>query len=106
MVLALRAGFVTWNDNAVPVVVRVPVTATNLSGLETVSAAYECTAPITGDAAPKLVDDLTDVVGPSREPCAPFARGRELLFWFDLFAGLLALAITFAHVPREWRDRR
>jgi hypothetical protein len=105
LVLALRSGLTTWNDHQVPVVVQVPVTATNPTGLETVNATFECAAPIGGDAAPVLVDDLTGVVGPSREPCEPFVRGRQLLFVFDLFAGAIAIAITFAHLPRQWRDR-
>ena len=106
LALSLRSGLTSWNDHDVPVVVKVPVTETNLSGLETKSGTYECPAPIGGSGEPRLTEDLGDVVGPSREPCTPFVRGRQALFWIDLAAGILAIAVTFAHIPRQWRDRR
>jgi hypothetical protein len=104
--IALHAGFTTWSDHEVPTVRRVPVTDANLSGLETVKAEYECPAPIGGSGSPELVDDLTNVVGPAEEPCHPYLRGRQVLFWVDILVGLGVLALTFAHLPRQRRDRR
>jgi hypothetical protein len=106
LAVAIHAGFSTWSDHGVPTVRRVPVTQENLSGLETVAAEYDCPAPISGGGSPTLVDDLTDVVGPAETPCRPFLRGRQVLFWIDLVVGVLALALTFAHLPRQLRDRR
>ena len=104
--IALQAGFTSWSDHGVPTVRRVPVTDANRSGLETVNAEYRCPAPIGGSGSPELVDDLTNVVGPAEEPCHPYVRGRQVLFWVDIVVGLGALALTFAHLPRQRRDRR
>jgi hypothetical protein len=104
--ISMYSGFTSWTDHQVPVVVEVPVTDQNLSGRITEIAEYECPAPIGGSGAPKLLDDLTDVVGPSREPCSPYLRGRQVLFWIDVLAFVGAMSLTFAHLPRRLRDRR
>jgi hypothetical protein len=105
--IAMYSGVSEWTHHDVPVVVRVPVTEANQSGRETVSADFTCPAVIGGDGQPAITDaDGLDVVGPSEEPCAPFVRGRQLLFWINVVVGVGALALTFAHLPRRWRDRR
>ena len=34
-----------------------------------------------------------------------YVRGRQLLFWIDVVVGVAALAVTFAHLPRRFRER-
>jgi hypothetical protein len=106
LAISVYSGFTSWTHNDVPVVVRVPVTEANLSGLETVMVEYTCPAPIGGDGSPTISGDVGDVVGPSDEPCEPYVRGRQLLFWVDVLAGFAALALTFAHIPRRFLERR
>jgi hypothetical protein len=33
-------------------------------------------------------------------------RGRQLLFWIDVVVGVLAMAATFAHLPRRLARHR
>jgi hypothetical protein len=105
--ISVYSGFSEWTHHEVSVVVSVPVTDANPSGRETVQADYTCPAVIGGDGSPTLTDSgIGDVVGPSEQPCEPYVAGRQLLFWIDVVAGIGALALTFAHLPRRWRERR
>jgi hypothetical protein len=105
--ISVHSGFTEWTHHDVPVVVQVPVTEANLSGRETVMVDYSCPAPIGGSGSPQIADDdVGDVIGPSEAPCEPFLRGRQLLFWVDVVAGVGAMALTFAHLPRRLRERR
>jgi hypothetical protein len=104
--ISVYTGLSEWTHHDVPVVVQVPATEANLSGQATVMADYTCPAVIGGSGAPEINGDLADVVGPADEPCEPYVRGRQLLFWIDVVVGLAALALTFAHLPRRFRERR
>jgi hypothetical protein len=106
LVVSMRAGFVDWSEKQVPVSVRTDVTPTNLTGLSTVLAEYRCPAPIGGDGPPRLVDQLANVVEPLREPCLPYRGQRQALVWLDLAFGVVALGLTFAHLPKIKRARR
>jgi hypothetical protein len=104
--ISVYSGFTEWTHHDVPVVRRVEVTEANLSGLETVGAAFECPAVIGGSGSPRMIDDVGEVVRVNEQPCESYVRGRQVLFWIDVVAGLAALGLTFAHIPRRFLDRR
>jgi hypothetical protein len=105
LAISVYTGLTSWTHHDVPVVREVPVTEANLSGLETIGADYECPAVIGGEGGAQLVDEIDGFLRASEVPCERFVRGRQLLFWIDVLVGVGALALTFAHLPRRFRER-
>ena len=100
LAVSLRSGFVTWEDHE-NAVVQGPATPTNPAGLSTENIAYVCAAPMRAVEPPVQADDELVHTPPSPPPCS--LRGqRQALFWIDAAFGVLALAATFAHLPRRW----
>lgn len=99
LALSLRTGFVAWDDyeNAV---VQGPITPTNPAGLSTENVKFTCAAPMRAGKPPVQADRQQIHTAPTPAPCS--LRGqRQAIFWVDLMFGSVALAATFAHLPRR-----
>lgn len=100
LALSLRTGFLAWDDyeNAV---VQGPITPTNPAGLSTENVKFTCAAPMRAGKPPVQADRQQIYTAPNPAPCS--LRGqRQAIFWVDLLFGAVALAATFAHLPRRW----
>jgi hypothetical protein len=104
LALSLRTGFVAWDDyeNAV---VQGPITPTNPAGLSTASVKFACAAPMRSGKPPAQADRQVIFTPPNPAPCSLRSQ-RQALFWVDIGFAVVALAATFAHLPRRWASAR
>ena len=100
LAFSVRTGFMAWHDHE-NAVVQGPITTTNPEGLSTESVKYRCAAPMRSGQRHVHLDRHVVVTPPNPAPCE--LRGqRQAIFWVDIGFGIVALAATFAHLPRRW----
>ena len=99
LALSLRTGFLAWDDYQTAVV-QGPLTPTNPVGLFTENVKFTCAAAMRANEPPMQADRQQIQTAPNPAPCS--LRGqRQAIFWVDLLFGAVALAATFAHLPRR-----
>ena len=98
-------GYSGFEDSFASVTVRIPATNETPATTETISATFQCAAPLRSDTEPTVKGDVGVVIATFGTPCVEDRRRRRGLVVIDAALGLGLLAVSFVPLRLLTRNR-